>query len=71
MLIFVLYVLVISNWHANVNSNWNLIYVVYHYSRAKRASTYKLYYTSHNIHLLQAQDKSTMIITIFRAVLVT
>ena len=33
MLIFVLYVLVISNWHANVNSNWNLIYVVYHYSQ--------------------------------------
>ena len=27
MLIFVLYVLVISNWHANVNSNWNAQYI--------------------------------------------
>ena len=35
------------------------------------ASTYKLYYTLHNIQLLQAQDQSTMIITIFCAVLVT
>ena len=35
------------------------------------ASTYKLYYTLRNIQLLQAQDQSTMITTIFRAVLVT
>ena len=27
MFIFVLYVLVISNWHAEVNSNWNAQYI--------------------------------------------
>ena len=29
MLIFVLYVLVISNWHANVNSNWDSQYICF------------------------------------------
>ena len=29
MLIFVVYVLVISNWHANVNSNWNAQYMLF------------------------------------------
>ena len=35
------------------------------------ASTYKLYYTLLYVQLLLAQDQSTMIITIFRAVLCT
>ena len=29
MLIFVVYVLVISNWHANVNSNLNAQYMLF------------------------------------------
>ena len=29
MLIFVVYVLVISNWHANENSNWNAQYMLF------------------------------------------
>ena len=29
MLIFVVYVLVISNWHANINSNWNAQYMLF------------------------------------------
>ena len=29
MLIFVVFVLVISNWHANANSNWNAQYMLF------------------------------------------
>ena len=59
MLVFVVYVLVISNWHAYVNSNWNAQYMLfviaeYLFKLGTRARTFLLVIVWHIFDLCSA-----------------